>query len=127
MKKLRKTYSIEAPLSRVWQALIDPKDIDAWGAGPAIMDATSGSMFSLWGGEINGTNVEVEKEKKLVQEWYAGAWVKPSHVTIRLSAKGSTTTITLEHTEIPDSEYDSIKGGWDDYYFGAIKKHLEKK
>ncbi len=52
MKVIKQTYIIKAPLEKVWNALTDPKIIEKWGAGPAIMDSKEGTEFSLWGGDI---------------------------------------------------------------------------
>jgi activator of HSP90 ATPase len=63
MKSIYKKYTIAAPVSEVWRALVDPEYIDDWGAGKAHMDDTNGYEFSLWNGDIYGTNIEVIQEK----------------------------------------------------------------
>lgn len=60
MKTIKQTYQINAPSSRVWQALIDPKIIDKWGGGPAHMNDKVGTEFTLWGGDIYGKNLRLE-------------------------------------------------------------------
>ncbi|MBI1869391.1 SRPBCC domain-containing protein [Candidatus Gottesmanbacteria bacterium] len=127
MKTIKLVYIIHSPVEKVWQALVDPKLIDAWGAGPAIMDDQVGSKFSLWGGDIHGTNKEVEEHERLVQEWYGGKWPKPSTVSITLMPDKDGTRIILNHEGIPDEDYKSINDGWDSYYFGAIKSFLESQ
>src|SRR3990167_9689393 len=85
---IKQTYHVNAPISKVWQALVNPRDIDGWGGGPAKMNEKIGTKFSLWGGSIWGTNTEVVIEKKLVQDWYSdsgnGKWEKASTVTFEL-------------------------------------------
>lgn len=124
--KFVKKYLIHASIHDVWQALTDPKQISAWGGGPAKMEASAGTKFSLWGGDIHGTNVKVISEKKLVQEWYSGNWPKPSLLTFSLSQSGNTTTVLLTQIDIPDAEYQEIAKGWDDYYMGPLKKLVER-
>lgn len=85
MKSLKKSYDLHAPVKRVWQALVTPNDIVGWGAGPAKMSNKAGDPFSIWGGDIHGTNIEVVPEKKLVQQWFGGDWPEPSIVTITLT------------------------------------------
>ncbi|HEY5601223.1 MAG TPA: SRPBCC domain-containing protein [Patescibacteria group bacterium] len=125
MKTIEQTYTINAPLEKVWQALIDPIEIDAWGAGPAKMADQEDFEFSLWGGDIWGKNVEVEAPNKLVQDWYGGNWEKPSKVTFSLSEVNGVTEVGLLHENVPDEEDGDIETGWSDYYFGEIKKYLE--
>lgn len=125
MKTIRKSYLIAAPQDKVWQALVTPKIIDRWGAGPATMDDRVGTEFSLWGGDIHGTNTEVVPNKKLVQDWFGGDWEKPSKVTIKLTDENGKTRIDLTHTDLPEKEAKSFASGWDEYYFGAIKNLVE--
>lgn len=52
-----------APLEKVWQALVDPKVIDMWGAGKAKMSDKESDTFTLWDGEVHGKNLEVIPQK----------------------------------------------------------------
>jgi activator of HSP90 ATPase len=122
---IRKSYLIDAPRDAVWKALTDPADIEAWGAGPTVMDAREGTEFSLWGGDIHGTNTQVEDGSLLVQEWYGGDWPKPSIATFKLADEDGKTRVDLVHTDVPDDEAADFDAGWDDYYLGAIKEWLE--
>lgn len=126
MKSIKKTYEIKARVSAVWQALIDPKEISAWGAGPATMVSKAGTKFKLWGGDIYGVNTKVVKNKLIEQDWYGGDWKQASQCQIRLAGDDNSTKIELLHENVPDSEFDSIAEGWDSYYFGPMKQYLEK-
>ena len=126
MKKLRQTYHIRAPLGRGWRVLVDVREIEEWGGGPAKMDSKVGTEFELWGGDIRGTNTEVVKEKKLAQEWIAGDWPEASRVTFTLEAEESGTKLVLDQDRIPDSEFEEIRDGWKEYYLGPIKEYLER-
>ena len=125
MKSFTKTYTIRASVHDVWKALTDPQMIDAWGGGPVKIEAKAGTKFSLWGGDIHGTNTKVISEKKLVQDWYSGNWENPSAVTFALDGNEKQTRVKLTHTGIPDSEFADIKSGWDDYYMEPLKKLVE--
>lgn len=124
MKKLKQIYIIDAATQDVWNALVDPKIITDWGAGPAQMSDKK-EKFSLWGGDIYGTNIEIQKGYKLVQDWYAGDWAEPSRVVFELVSEDDKTKVTLTHTNIPDDEFEGIKSGWKDYYFGPMIELLE--
>lgn len=126
MAAFTQTYTINASLNHVWQCLVDPDLIDQWGAGPAAMEAKVGAEFELWGGDIWGKNLEVVRNKRLKQEWYAGEWDQPSIVTYELSSKGNQTIVQLNHDQIPDEEQKSLADGWEQHYFGPLKSFVEK-
>ncbi len=125
MKRIEETYTIRAPLSRVWRALTDPKLIEAWSGAPAVMSDEEGARFSLWDGDIYGTNTKVVPQKLLEQEWYSRDWDKPSKVVFLFSGEGDRTVVMLVHTRIPEHEAKDLAQGWRDYYMGAVKSLCE--
>ena len=90
------------------------------------MNDKVGTAFRLWDGDIHGKNTEVIINKKLVQDWFGGDWSEASKVSISLKTDGDRTIVNLVHKNIPDNEVKSIDDGWNRYYFGEIKKYLEK-
>jgi len=123
---IKKKYEISAPIGEVWNALVDPDVIDKWGGRAVKMDAEVGAEFQLWDGDIYGKNIEVVKERKLIQEWFSGDWPKPSIVTFTLQIQDHGTILELEHVDVPDEEIDDVDQGWDTYYIGPMKELLEK-
>jgi len=126
-KVIKQTYFIKSSPSKVWKALTDPKYIDGWGGGPAKMDEKEGSEFSLWGGDIFGTNTKVIKEKKLIQNWFGGKWEKASVATFILEPEKNGTKLEFTHIGVPEKNFKDIESGWKEYYLGPLKEYLEKK
>ena len=127
MKSIKQTYLINSPIEEVWKALTDPKYIDAWGGGPSKMSGEKDFEFSLWDGEIFGKNIEVEENKKLVQEWIEGKWDKASTVSFVLTKEDELTKIDFTQTGYPEREHDDLSSGWKDFYLEPLKKYLEEK
>lgn len=125
MKTIKQSYVINAPLEKVWEALVDPQVIDDWGGGPAEMDDKVGTEFKLWGGDIWGKNLEIEPNKKLVQDWYGGDWNESSKMTFILKSEGNKTIVDLFQENVPDSEEKVIADGWKKFYMGPMKEMLE--
>ncbi len=121
MKTFQKTFRINTEPSDVYAAITNPYTIELWSGYPAVMSTEPGSEFSLWEGDITGLNVEFIQDRKVVQEWYFGEQIEKSVVTISIKQEGENSLVTVEHTNIPDEEYDNIAEGWKEYYFGAIK------
>ncbi|HNY14452.1 MAG TPA: SRPBCC domain-containing protein [Bacteroidales bacterium] len=120
MKTFKKTFRINAEPSDVYSALTNPYTIGLWSGYPAIMSEEPGSEFSLWEGDITGRNLEFIKDRKVVQEWYFGDQAEKSIVTINIQPDREDSQVTVEHTNIPDADFDDIAEGWREYYIGAI-------
>lgn len=119
------TIDITADPEDVFNALINPFQIEIWSGYPAEMKAEEGFVFSLWEGDICGVNLDVKPNRLLVQEWFFGEIEHPSIVTIKLKKVGGQTRLDLEHTNIPDEAFEEIVEGWKEYYLGSIKGMLE--
>jgi len=120
MKTFKKTFKINAEPSDVYSALTNPFTIEIWSGYPAQMSEEPGSEFSLWEGDITGKNLEFIRDRKVVQEWYFGEQKDKSLVTITIQPDREDSQVTVEHTNIPDDDFDDIAEGWREYYFGAI-------
>lgn len=125
MKELQQTYRIAATPDEVWQALVDPAEIEGWGAGPAVMNDQVGTEFKLWGDGIWGKNIEVVPGKRLVQEWYDAPLPEPTIATITLESEDNGTILELHHANIPDDRAEDIEEGWKIYYLGPLKEYVE--
>ncbi len=126
MKTIHKTYRIHASVEKVWDALMNPKSIEKWGGGPAVMSDKEDEAFSLWGGDIHGKNTRVVFRQTLKQDWYSGDWPEASKLKIALVGKNGMTILELIHENVPDKEAAGIDDGWDRYYLGPLKELLER-
>ena len=120
MKTFKKSFRINTEPSDVYSAITNPVTIELWSGYPAKMSTEPGSEFSLWDGDITGMNLEFVQDRKIVQEWYFGDQKEKSIVTITISPDGDHSLVSVEHTNIPDDEYDDFAEGWQEFYFGAI-------
>jgi activator of HSP90 ATPase len=120
MKTFKKAFKINAEPSDVYSALTNPYTIELWTGYPAVMNTEPGSEFSLWEGDITGKNLEFIQDKKIVQEWYFGDQLQKSVATITITPDRENSVITVEHSNIPDEEFNNIAEGWREYYFDAI-------
>ena len=120
MKTFKKTFKINAEPSDIYSAVTNPYTIELWSGYPAQMSTEPGSEFSLWEGDITGKNLEFVQDKKVVQEWYFGDQVDKSIVTITIVPDMENSLVTVEHTNIPDEEFNDIADGWREYYIGTI-------
>ncbi|NOT75102.1 MAG: ATPase [Cyclobacteriaceae bacterium] len=122
MKDFKKYYLLEAPPEEVFHALTIPATIQLWTGEPAEMSLDAGAEFSLWDGSITGKNLEFDPGKKIVQQWYFGEQEEPSIVTITLHPHKQGTSVELNHTNIPDEDFEDIVSGWNEEYFGSLQE-----
>lgn len=128
MAVIEKVYEINASAEEVFEALTNADIIQTWSGDEAKMNAVVGGDFSLWGGQMFGKNLVLDKNKKIVQEWCYEQWKDPSKVTIGIKSKNKNFSIvTLIHEDVPEKSFTSISEGWDMYYFGAIQDMFEQK
>jgi activator of HSP90 ATPase len=126
MKEYKKYYLIPAPPEELYLALTTPSTILLWSGYEAMMGTEPGSEFSLFEDSISGINLEFIPGKKLVQQWFFGEQAEPSIVTIILHPHKQGTSVELRHTNIPDSDFEEVTEGWDNYYFGALIDFYEE-
>lgn len=126
MKQIQQTYTIKAPVSKVWQTLTDAAIAEQWGAAPAKVDAREGGEFSYWGGDINGIYTRLVPEKLIEQDWYGHdnpTW--KYNVMFVFEGTGTGTAVHVTYSgNILDEQKDIAD--WQDYYFDPIKELLEK-
>jgi uncharacterized protein YndB with AHSA1/START domain len=127
MKPITQTYKMKATPAEVFEALTNPAIIQKWSGAPATMNSQVGTEFSLFDGNIHGTNLEVVPNQKLVQGWYAGEWEKPSKVTFTLVPVEEETKVELLHEDVPVDEIKKISEGWSGFYLGQMQKMFAKE
>ncbi|HEY8397231.1 MAG TPA: SRPBCC domain-containing protein [Flavihumibacter sp.] len=121
MKDYKQYFILPVKPEQLYIALTNPATIQLWTGEKAIMSEEPGSEFSLWDDSIVGRNLEFEKGKKIVQEWYFGdEQDESSIVTIKLHDHKQGTSVELRHTNIPDDAYDDIVEGWNEVYFASL-------
>ncbi|NJK84818.1 MAG: ATPase [Bacteroidales bacterium] len=125
MESLKQTYKINALPDEVFNSITNPVAIELWSGYPANIQPVPGTEFELWEGDISGKIIDVEPNKKLIQEWYFGDQNEQSLVSIYLRQKGNSTVVELEHVNIPDEEFENIKEGWSKYFWGAIQEFFK--
>ena len=127
-KNLKQSVRIKAKLSEVYSALMETKKHAKFSGAPAKISAKVGGKFTAYDGYINGENLELVKDKKIVQSWHAQSWPEGhfSKVTFNFKPFEGGTKLLFYHTGIPDTAYESIKKGWYEHYWDPIKKMLEK-
>jgi activator of HSP90 ATPase len=123
---LHQEIAIQAVPHRVYEALLDSKRFAAFTGMPAQISRDAGGVFSTFGGLIEGRNVELVPDKRIVQAWRPGDWEPGvySLVKFELGEKGSATVLILDHTGFPEGSFRHLDSGWYLRYWEPLKKFL---
>lgn len=128
MKSYKKYFKITADPSDVYNALTNKEMLEIWTGEDAVMEPVANTEFSLWAESICGMNLEFEKDRKIVQEWYFGEEDddKKSIVTIKLHPDKKGTMMEVVQTNIPDEAYENISEGWEEDYYRGLNELFEE-
>jgi activator of HSP90 ATPase len=128
MKKIKQTVTFEASPHDIYEMLMDSKKHSSFTGSTAKISRDAGGKFSVWGGDISGENIELLKDKKIVQRWRSKDWPNGhfSKATFELKEEGKKTKLTFTQTDVPDEKYESVKQGWIDFYWNNMKASLKK-
>jgi len=128
-RTIRQTVVIHASAHDIYEMLMDEKKHALFTGGSARISRDAGGTFVTNDGYSNGTNLELEKDKKIVQTWQASDWPADhySTLTITLSLVSSGTKLSFVQSGVPADQYEEISKGWYDYYWSPMKEALEKE
>jgi activator of HSP90 ATPase len=127
-KTIRQSVTFKASSAEVYEMLIDSKKHAKFTGSVVQMSRDLGGKFSVYGGDIQGVNLELVPGQRIVQSWRYSDWPEGhySKATFSLKEVSGGTRLTFTRVGIPEEFYDDIKQGWRDYYWAPMKKMLEK-
>jgi activator of HSP90 ATPase len=129
-KTLKQKVIIPAAPEQVYEAIIDGEKHSKFTGSKATSEPKVGGKFTAWDGYIFGKHIELEKGKKIVQEWSTNEWPKgypPSIFELRFKKVQDGTEIEMIHSKVPEEQADDYDQGWKDYYWTPLKKYFKKR
>ena len=93
----------------------------------ANISPIEGGRYSAHDNYIKGKNLQLVKNKLIVQTWRASNWDKnnvDSTFIICIEQKGNDVILYATHANVPDNEFESLKKGWHEFYWKPWKKYL---
>jgi uncharacterized protein YndB with AHSA1/START domain len=128
---------VNAPVSRVWKAITDKKQMKEWYFDIAAFEPKVGFEFQFEGGQDDRIYVhlckitEVVENKKLQHTWSYKGHEGGSVVTWELTDMGDKTKVKLTHTgletfpKLPDFDRKNFEQGWSDIVGVLLPKFVE--
>ena len=129
-KSIKQSLLIRASPHEIYEAFMDSKKHSKFTESKAKISREVGGSFSIFEGDLEGKNLELIQDKKIVQSWKSNeeGWPKThySTITIELEPTENGTLLSFVQTEVPLASYESVKEGWNEYYWEPMKNMLEK-
>jgi uncharacterized protein YndB with AHSA1/START domain len=85
----------------VYDAWLDAAKHSAMTGSPATSDPRAGGRFTAWDGYIEGTHLELDPPRRIVQAWRSREFPKSdadSRLFVLLDSEGKGTRVTIVHT-----------------------------
>jgi activator of HSP90 ATPase len=128
---MKNTFTLRAEFPAtpevIYTAWLSSAGHSAMTGSPARVEPVVGGAFSAWDGYITGRTLELVPFSRIVQAWRTGEFADAdpdSRLEIKLEVKGSTTQLTLTHSQIPVGQAESYKAGWEEWYFGPMREYF---
>lgn len=123
---IHQEVDFKAPPARIYEVLLDAKQFSAFTKDTAEIQPQPGGAFKLFGGRIEGRNVEVVKNQRIVQAWRPADWPAGvySIVKFELVPRDVGTRIVFDHVGFAENEWESLSWGWENHYWEPMHKYL---
>jgi activator of HSP90 ATPase len=122
----RQEVDFEVAPARIYEILLDAKQFSAFTKDTAEVRPEAGAPFKLFGGRIEGRNVELVANRRIVQAWRPANWPAGEYSLVRfeLTARGQGTRIVLDHSGFAADKWEGLNSGWPERYWEPMHKYL---
>jgi activator of HSP90 ATPase len=89
-----------------------------------------GGSFTTFDGWATGTNIELVRDKKIVQTWRGEDWPDKHYSTLTIKLipiKGGKTKLLFRQTAVPAEVAKDVSSGWREFYWEPMKRMLAMK
>ena len=126
-KTLSQTVNFKASPHEIYEMLMDSEKHSKFSGAKAVISRDVNGAFTAYDGFIEGVNIELVPDKKIVQKWRGSDWAEGHYsvATFELKDVDGSTELTFTQTDVPEEHYDHISKGWYEHYWDKIKKALE--
>jgi len=117
------------PVATLYDTYMNAKEHSASVGVAAKIQNKEGTDFSAHDNYVTGKNLQLIKNKLIVQSWRASDWSKSdidSTFILFFEQKGNDGVMHMAHANVPDKHLAGIKKGWNDYYWKPWKKYFEE-
>jgi activator of HSP90 ATPase len=128
-KAIRQRVTFKGAPHDVYELLMDSKKHSGFTGSKSRLSRKEGGKISAYDGYIEGWNVKLVPDSKIVQKWRGSDWPAGwfSTVTFKFERVPSGTKMTFVQTDVPEDQFESISEGWVENYWEKMVPALAKK
>ncbi len=100
--------------SDIYEALMDPRRVEAYTQSSAQIESKEGGKFALFGGNVTGEFVQLVPNERIVQKWRTSTWPEGTpqpHAHTHTLHRTRTRPTARAHTR----RWCMVVGGWADF------------
>jgi activator of HSP90 ATPase len=123
--------TINADPQAVYDVLTDGQKFAAATGMPAQISDREGETFTLFGGRVEGRQIELVPGQRIVQAWRFGAahpscWDAGVYSVVRFTLSGQEdgTRFIIDHTGVPPEWRDHISTGYPSFYQQPLERYF---
>ena len=126
--KIHQEVDFPGSPAQVYRALMDSVEHAAFTGAPAEVSPEAGGVCSWHGGYVEGRNIELVANERIVQAWRSKDWDAGVYSLIRyeLQEHGDGTRIVFDQTGHPDGTGEHLESGWHERYWKPLSAYLTK-
>src|SRR4030095_8709394 len=107
------------PVATLYNTYMNAKEHGVSVGVIAKIQNKEGAKFSAHDSYVTGKNLQLIKDKLIVQSWWASDWSK-SHVDstfiLFFEQMDNDSIINMVHANVPEKHFAGVEEGWSDYY-----------
>ncbi len=130
-KSIKQTVTFDTTPGEIYDLIMDQKKHAAFTGSKVTMSTKVNGKFNVFDGYCHGYNIELIKGEKIVQAWHFAedGWPDDhfSICTFDLEKTDNKTKLKFVQTDVPEHKVDSLKDGWKQFYWKAMKAYLRTR
>jgi uncharacterized protein YndB with AHSA1/START domain len=115
------------PRARIYQAWLDSDGHSKMTGSLAQVSDEPGGSFDAWDGYIQGTNLELQPDQRILQSWRTLEFEstdEDSRLEIILTEIPTGTRVTIRHSNLPEHGM-QYQQGWVDSYYTPMHEYFK--
>ncbi|KAF0151118.1 MAG: Activator of Hsp90 ATPase 1 family protein [Ignavibacteria bacterium] len=127
--QLRVSAKFPIRAKEIYKAWLSSKLHTEMTGGEAVISSKIGGKFKAWDGYITGKNLDLIKDKRIIQLWRSSEFTErdlDSILVVNFEDVSDGCKVTIVHSQIPKWQGASYKQGWIDYYLLPMKAYFSK-